>query len=164
MQNLIDIEHDIENTLKDKYLTFIINDQIYGLEIKYITELINMQPITKMPDIPEYVKGIINLRGRVIPLIDVRLRFNMEPMDYNMKTSIIVVDIMEKSIGLIVDYVKEVITLTDENMVESTMINKKFGNQFVKGFGKIGSDILLLINCEKILTEDELIEVNNIVQ
>lgn len=162
MENLIDIEYDIEDTLRDKYLTFVIDNQIYGLEIKYITEIISMQPITKMPDIPSYIKGIINLRGRVIPLIDIRLRFNLEPMEYNMKTSIIVVDIMDRSIGLIVDYVKEVFTLTDEDMVDSTIINKKFGNRYIKGFGKIGSEILLILNCEKILSQDELIEVNNL--
>lgn len=162
MENSIDIEYDVEDTLKDKYLTFVIDNQIYGLEIKYITEIINMQPITKMPDMPEYVKGIINLRGKVIPLIDIRLRFNIEPMDYNIKTSIIVVDITDKSIGIIVDYVKEVITIINKDMVDSTIINKKFGSRYIKGFGKIGNDILLILNCEKILSHDELIEVNNL--
>lgn len=162
MENSIDIEYDVEDTLKDKYLTFVIDNQIYGLEIKYITEIINMQPITKMPDMPEYVKGIINLRGKIIPLIDIRLRFNIEPMDYNIKTSIIVVDITDKSIGIIVDYVKEVITIINKDMVDSTIINKKFGSRYIKGFGKIGNDILLILNCEKILSHDELIEVNNL--
>lgn len=162
MENSIDIKYDVEDTLNDKYLTFIIDNQIYGLEIKYITEIISMQPITRMPDIPEYVKGVINLRGKVIPLIDIRLRFNIEPMEYNMKTSIIVVDVMERSIGLIVDYVKEVITITNKDMVDSNIINKKFGNGYIKGFGKVGNDILLILNYEKILSHDELIEVNNL--
>lgn len=163
MQNLINNEIIFEeDTLNGKYLTFFIENQSYGIEIKHVTEIISIQPITEMPDIPEYIKGIINLRGRVIPLIDVRLRFKKETAEYTSKTSIIVIDIMDKSIGLIVDYVNEVITISENDMVESTIINSDFNNRYIKGFGKIGNEIILLLDCMKLLTQDELKDVSEV--
>lgn len=148
-----------EDSLREKYLTFLIDNQNYGIEIKYITEIISMQKIIQVPDLPDYIKGIINLRGRVIPLIDIRIRFKKEPIEYSNKTSIIVIDIIGKYIGLIVDCVNEVITISDNDISESSIINEGFINRYVKGFGKIGNNIVLMIDCEKILTYEELINI-----
>lgn len=105
-----------EDTQSGKYLTFPLGNEVFGIEIKYITEIIGIQTITIVPEVPKYVKGIINLRGKIIPVVDVRLKFNKEEAEYNDRTCIIVIDIKDITIGLIVDCVSEVVDITDENI------------------------------------------------
>lgn len=106
MEERIEQEDYIEeDTLKGRYLIFTLDKETYGVEIKYVTEIIGIQTITEIPELPEYVKGIINLRGKIIPVMDVRLRFKKEPKEYNDRTCIIVLDIRDLTIGLIVDRV-----------------------------------------------------------
>jgi len=145
-----------EDTQKGRFLTFSLDNESYGIEIRYVIEIIGMQEITEIPELPDYVKSIINLRGKIIPVIDVRLRFKKEPKEYNDRTCIIVVDINEVSIGLIVDSVSEVLTIQEENIVEPPKVNKGFNNRYIKHIGKVGSEVKLLLDCEKLLNEDEL--------
>lgn len=145
-----------EDTLKDRYLTFSLGKESYGLEVRYVTEIIGIQPITEIPELPEYVRGIINLRGKIIPVMDIRLRFKKEWKEYNDRTCTIVVDIRDVSIGLIVDSVSEVITIPEQNIVEPPQMNKGFNNRYIKKIGKVGNDVKLLLDCEKLLTDDEL--------
>jgi purine-binding chemotaxis protein CheW len=156
------MQNVVESSLADKYLTFIIDNQDYGIEIKYITEIISIQPIIKVPDIPDYVKGIINLRGRVIPIIELRIRFKKESVEYSDKTGIVVIDIDDKLIGLIVDCVNDVVTIPNNDMAESSIINKDFKNGYINGFGKIEGNIILLLDCEKILTYEEIKNIDKI--
>lgn len=145
-----------EDTMQGKYLTFILGKETYGMEIKYVTEIIGMQHITVVPDLPEYVKGIINLRGKIIPVIDVRMKFNKESIEYNDRTCIIVVDIMNISVGLIVDKVAEVISIADEDIVLPPDSKTGFTNKFVNGIGKVGNEIKLLIDCQRVLNCDAI--------
>ena len=104
-----DLEDDEnEDTQEGKYLSFRIGGEVYGIEIRHVTEIVGIQKITEVPDMPQYMKGVINLRGNVIPVVDVRLRFHMQPRDYDDRTCVIVVNINDASIGLVVDSVKEV--------------------------------------------------------
>jgi len=144
----------IEDTQRGRYLTFIIGKEVYGIEIKYVTEIINMQKITEVPELPEYIKGIINLRGKIIPVMDVRLRFRKEAKEYNDRTCIIVVDIEDISVGLIVDSVSEVITITEDNIVPPPDTNTGFNNRYIKGIGKVGDEVKLLLDCGKLLTDE----------
>jgi len=153
LDNTIDMEED---TLKGRFLTFSLGNESYGIEVKYVTEIIGMQAITEMPELPEYVKGVINLRGKIIPVMDVRLRFKKEPREYNDRTCVIVVDINDISIGLIVDTVSEVITIPEEDIVEPPQMNKELNNRYIKSIGKVGSDVKLLLDCEKLLTTNEI--------
>jgi purine-binding chemotaxis protein CheW len=153
IENYAEMEED---TLKDRYLTFLIGKECYGIEVRYITEIIGIQPITKIPELPEYVKGIINLRGKIIPVMDVRLRFKREPREYNDRTCIVVVDISDVSIGLIVDSVSEVLTIPEQDIVDPPSINKGFNNRYIRKIGKVGNGVKLLLDCDKLLTEDEL--------
>ncbi|MDP4095008.1 MAG: chemotaxis protein CheW, partial [Bacillota bacterium] len=82
-----------EDTQKDKYLTFVVGSETYGIEIRHVTEIIGIQPITEVPELPEYIRGIINLRGKIIPVMDVRMRFKKSFKEYNDRTCVIVVDI-----------------------------------------------------------------------
>lgn len=153
IENTMEMEED---TQKGRFLTFSLGKESYGIEIKYVTEIIGIQAITEIPELPEYVKGIINLRGKIIPVMDVRLRFKKEPKEYSDRTCVIVVDIKEVSIGLIVDSVSEVLTIPEQGIVEPPKMNKALNNRYIKNIGKVGNDVKLLLDCEKLLTEDEL--------
>jgi purine-binding chemotaxis protein CheW len=157
MGDLIEYTTDMEeDTLKGRYLTFALGEESYGIEVRYVTEIVGIQKITKIPELPDYVKGIINLRGKIIPVIDVRLRFRKEPKEYNDRTCVIVIDIRDLSIGLIVDTVSEVISIPDEDIVEPPEMNKGFSNRYIRNIGKVGNDVKLLLDCEKLLTGDEM--------
>ena len=151
-----------EDTQKGRFLTFSLGKESYGIEIQYVTEIIGIQNITQIPELPEYVRGIINLRGKIIPVMDVRLRFKKEPREYNDRTCVVVVDIRDLSIGLIVDSVSEVITIPEQDIVEPPQMNRGFSNRYVKRIGKVGKDVKLLLDCEKLLTDDEVDAVSNI--
>jgi purine-binding chemotaxis protein CheW len=153
VDNSVEIEED---TQKDRFLTFSLEKESYGIDIKYVTEIIGIQSISEIPELPKYVRGIINLRGKIIPVLDVRIRFKKEPKEYNDRTCVIVVDIKGVSIGLIVDRVAEVITIAEEDLVEPPQLYKGFNNRYIKKIGKIGNEVKLLLDCEKILTDNEL--------
>ena len=144
----------IEDTQKGKYLTFSLGQEFYAIEIKFVTEIIGIQPITEVPELPGYVKGIINLRGKIIPVIDVRLRFKKKPIDYNDRTCIIVVEMKDVSVGLIVDNVSEVLSISDEDIVPPPDMNKRAENKYIKAIGKVGNDVKLILECEKLMNDD----------
>lgn len=152
-----------EDTQKGRYLIFSIDNESYGIEIKYVTEIIGIQVITEVPELPNYIKGIINLRGNIIPVMDVRLRFRKKPKEYNDRTCIVVVDIMEMSVGLIVDGVSEVVTINESNISELPQINQRSHNRYVKNIGKTGNDVRLLLDCEKLLTDEDINNLNEMI-
>lgn len=157
MTNIIEENIEIEeDTQNGRYLTFSLGKETYGIEIKYVTEIIGIQAITEIPELPEYVKGIINLRGKIIPVMDVRIRFKKESREYNDRTCIIVVDINDIFIGLIVDSVAEVLTIPEGDIVEPPQMNRGFKNRYIKNIGRVENEVKLLLDCEKLLTEDEL--------
>ncbi len=144
-----------EDTLRGKYLIFTMGKELYGMEIRFITEIIGIQPITEVPEMPDYVKGITNLRGKIIPVMDARLRFRKEVREYDDRTCIIVIDTNDTSIGLIVDSVSEVIALADEDIAPPPDLNKG-GHKYIKGIGKAGGSVKLLLDCQRLLTDDVL--------
>lgn len=154
-----EIDEFEEDTQKNKYLTFTLGNEAFGIEILFVTEIIGLQQITEVPDLPEYVKGIINLRGKIIPVMDMRSRFKKELREYDERTCIIVVDIGEISIGLIVDRVSEVVDIPEESVSEPPKVNKNSQNKYVKGIGKIGDSVKLILDCEKLLSENEMEEI-----
>jgi len=156
MAVLNEMDETAEDTQRGKFLTFSIGKEVYGFEIKYVTEIIGIQEITEVPELPIYVKGIINLRGKIIPVMDVRLRFKKEPREYNDRTCIVVIDIHEISIGLIVDHVAEVVVIPPENIVPPPAIKTGFHNRYIKGIGKVGSEVKLLLDCDKLLNDEEI--------
>ncbi len=141
-----------EDTQKGKFLIFSLDKENYGIEIKYVTEIIGIQSITAIPDLPLYVKGVINLRGKIIPIMDVRLRFSKKPREYDDRTCIIVIDIKEMSIGLVVDRVAEVTSIPDEDIAAPPQMNKGF-QKYIKGIGKVGNEVKLLLDCDCLLDE-----------
>ena len=149
-------DEDDEDSQKDKYLTFCIASEDYGIEIRHVTEIIGIQKITEIPDMPEYINGVINLRGKVIPVMDVRARFHIERREYDDRTCIVVVNVNEDSIGFVVDTVKEVVNIP-ANMVEPPpKSNKSGGGLFVNGLGKVGDEVKILLNVEQLIFDAEL--------
>ncbi|MEN8908222.1 MAG: chemotaxis protein CheW, partial [Clostridiales bacterium] len=118
MEAILENINELEDTQKDKYLTFQLDKESYGIEIKYVTEIIGIQKITEIPELPNFVKGIINLRGKIIPVIDVRLKFGKQYKEYNDRTSIVVIEIKDTLVGLIFDVVSEVLSIVDSNIVD----------------------------------------------
>lgn len=153
--DLLEFTEQEEDTMKGKYLIFSIGKELYGIEIRYITEIISIQPITVVPEMPQYVKGITNLRGKIIPVMDARLRFKKAVREYDQRTCIIVLDTNGITTGLIVDSVSEVIAIADEDIASPPDINKG-GIKYIKGVGKADGNVKLLLDCQKILTDDEV--------
>ena len=148
------MDHD-DDTLKGKYLIFSIGQEQYGIEIRYITEIIGMQPITQVPEMPGYVKGITNLRGKIIPVMDARMRFGKELRAYDDRTCIIVIDNNDVTTGLIVDRVLEVVIMEDED-VSSPLDTNQEGRKLIKGFGKVANKVRLLLDCRRLLADNSL--------
>lgn len=155
MNNLLDEQE--EDTQKGKFLTFSLGAETFGIDILYVTEIIGIQPITVVPELPDFVKGIINLRGKIIPVMDARLKFKKEPKDYNDRTCIVVVDVLDLSIGIIVDEVSEVLNIDDENIVPPPNLNND-GRKYIKSVGKNGESVILILDCDKLLNENEIVD------
>ncbi len=146
-----------DNSQANKYLLFDIGEEVYGIGIASVTEIIEMQKITEVPDIPGYVKGVINLRGRVIPVLNLRLRFGMEERAYDDRTCIIIVNVEDFSLGFIVDTVAEVHDILEKDIEPAPSFkNESKRNRYISGLGKIGEEIKILIDVKKILEEREV--------
>ena len=158
-----DIFDQEEDTQKGKYLTFSLGKEEYGIEIKHVTEIVGLQSITEVPELPGYVKGIINLRGKIIPVIDVRLRFKKEAREYNDRTCTIVIEVKDISVGLIVDTVAEVLSIGEENIVPPPKLNSSYHQKYIKGIGKAGNNVKLLLDCDKLLSDDEIEDFSKLV-
>lgn len=153
MENMVMAEEDTQH---GRYLTFALGRESYGLEISYVKEIVNMQPITALPEVPAYVKGVINLRGKIIPVIDMCLKFGKELSEYTDRTCIIVIDIQDLSVGLIVDNVTEVLVIEDSDIVPPPEARTGAYNRTIKAIGKVGNDVKLLLDCEQLFNAGEL--------
>ena len=145
VEDMVDVDED---TQKGKYLTFFIEKEIYGMDIRLVTEIIGIQPITEVPEVPDFVKGIINLRGRIIPVMDMRRRFKKEDASYTDRTCVIVIENQGIPLGLIVDEVSEVLPIADDAIVPPPEL-KTSPNKYIKGLGKAEGVVILLLDCEK---------------
>ena len=152
----IEYDEDDEDTLKDRFLTFKVMNEDYGIEIVRVKEIVGIQDITPVPEMPSYIKGVINLRGNVINVVDIRLRFNMQEKEYDERTCIIIIQVDDIEVGMIVDNVSEVCVIPEEDIKKNTSLNKTSGNSFIKGLGKLDGKIKMILDVEKLLSEDEL--------
>jgi purine-binding chemotaxis protein CheW len=151
-----------EDTQHGRYLTFALGNEAFGIEISIVTEIVGVQPVTPIPEVPDYVKGVINLRGKIIPVIDIRARFGRESVEYTDRTCIVVVDIRDICVGLIVDNVSEVITIDDADIVPPPDRQTGAQNRYIKAIGKVGNDVKLLLDCDMLFHGSELEELETI--
>ena len=143
-----------------KYLTFSLLGEEYGIAILKVKEIIGMMPITSVPQTPEFVKGVINLRGKVIPVMDLRLRFGMDSIDYTERTCIIVVEIAGQTgtvmIGIVVDSVSEVLNIKGEDIEETPTFGTKLNTDYILGMAKMEGGVKILLDIDQVLNSEEL--------
>ena len=143
-----------------KYLTFALGPEEYGLEILKVREIIGYMDITAVPQTPHYVKGVINLRGQVIPVIDLRAKFGMEPADVTDQTCIIVVEIhtadSDFSTGIVVDHVQEVLDIDGKDIEDTPQLGSSVSTDYIMGMGKIGDSVKILLDIDRVLAGDNL--------
>lgn len=149
-------------TQKDKYITFISGNECFGLKIEYVNEIIVFQDITEIPECEDYIKGLINLRGKIIPVVDVRIRFKQEPFEYNDRTCIIVLNVKELVVGLIVEKIAEVVEITEDNIIKSPRIGKNDTNhnKYVYAIGRVGDRVKLLLDPERLLSDEDMTSID----
>jgi len=143
-----------------KYLTFTLNEEEYGIGILKIKEIIGMMPITTVPQTPDFVKGVINLRGKVIPVVDLRLRFGMASIDYTERTCIIVVEIGGESgtvmIGIVVDAVSEVLNIKGDEIEDTPTFGTKLDTDYILGMAKMEGGVKILLDIDRVLNAEEI--------
>ncbi|MDH5542525.1 MAG: chemotaxis protein CheW [Nitrospinota bacterium] len=139
-----------------KYLTFVLGDEEYGLEILKVREIISVMEITEVPQVPDFIKGVINLRGKVIPVIDLRLKFGMPAVEYTRETCIIVVNVNNLLLGIVVDTVAEVLDIAKENIDPPPSFGSSVDTNFILGMGKVKEKVKILLDIEKVLSVSEL--------
>lgn len=150
----------VKEDMEGKYLTFMLVDEEYGIGILTVREIIGMMPITTVPQTPPFVKGVINLRGKVIPVVDLRLKFGIDAIDYTERTCIIVVEIPSDTgtfqIGIIVDAVSEVLNIKGEDIETTPSFGSSLNTNYILGMAKFEGGVKILLDIDQVLTGEEL--------
>ncbi len=139
-----------------KFLTFICGDEVYGIEILKVREIIKLMDITTVPRTPDYLKGVINLRGKVIPIVNLRSKSTMPEVEDTQETCIIVVEVNKTSIGIIVDSVSEVSNINGEEIEDAPHLGQDIDTNFILGLGKTKERIVILLDIELVLSSEDL--------
>ncbi len=146
-------------TKKKKYITFFLEDEEYSIEIHKVKTILGMMEITPLPNTPNYIQGVINLRGKIVPIIDLRLKFGFDFQEYTDRTSIIVVEIEINNkttpIGMVVDKVSEVLQVGDEDLEDTPYFGVNINTDFILGMAKVKDDVKILLDIDKVLTSEE---------
>ena len=143
------------------YVAIIIGDEMYGIDVRKVKEVLKISEISFVPNSLPFMKGVINLRGKIVPLIDMRLKFNLEDKEHDSSTSIVVVRVKRSLIGMIVDGVLDVVSLSLSNVQEVPIYPKNLDADCIKGISQIDDKIIIVMNVDKILSGDELKSVSD---
>jgi purine-binding chemotaxis protein CheW len=155
------MQETVESKVKEgKYITFRLGKEEFGIKIEAIHQIIGITDITPIPHTPDYIKGVLNLRGRIIPVIDLRLKFSLEEREYDERTCIIIVEVNKGSIkmpiGIIVDFVSEVMTVTRENVEDTPYFGVNLDTAFIMGIAKLEDKIKIILDIDRVLTSEEI--------
>ncbi len=157
---------EVLESLAGKYLTFRLGEEDYGLEILKVQEIIGMQEITAIPRTPDFVKGVINLRGKVIPVVDLRLKFSMAEAEVSRKTCIIVVQVSRESdkviMGIVVDEVSEVLEIGGQEIEPAPAFGTQIDTNFILGMAKSENAVKILLDLDRVLTQQEMENISKI--
>lgn len=151
----IDEEEEDVDLRHGRYMTFKCDNDFYGISIANVEEIIGVQSITEVPETPDYVKGLINLRGKIIPVVDVRIRFGKEARDYDDRTCVIVINVNEDVIGLAVDTIADVVTIQDEDILDPPSAGSSRPGKFISGIGKVGDNVKFLVDPEMLIYDND---------
>jgi purine-binding chemotaxis protein CheW len=144
--------------LGGKYLTFFLANEEYGLEILKVVEIIGMMDVTPVPRTPRYIQGVINLRGKVIPVMDLRLKFGMPHIEQTDETVIIVVHAQGIEMGIVVDKVSEVLDINNESIEDSPAFGTEVNTEYILGIGKADGNVKLLLDIDRVLTSQDIVD------
>ena len=147
-------EKAVQNS--QQFLTFLLDDQEYGLEIFKIREIRGYAPITPIPNVPAHVRGVMNLRGTVLPVVDLRMKFRLPPVEYNKYTVIVIATVAEKTVGLLVDAVSDVLTVENDSIREAPDFGSAVDTRFINGVFQSKEHLTVALNLEELLTENEI--------
>jgi purine-binding chemotaxis protein CheW len=139
------------NRMADKYLTFCLDGRNYGIEISYLMEIVALTDITEVPDMKDYVKGVVDIRGRVVPVFDTRLRLGLPELEYMERTCVMILSVNNNSVGLIVDSVREVVKIPKEDIDQVHTDIEKHDDQCIKAMSRVKDDAVILLDVEKII-------------
>jgi purine-binding chemotaxis protein CheW len=145
------------DSIETMYLTFPVGAELYGVSIGLVTEIVGLQKIMQVPDVPNYIKGVINLRGKVIPLMDVRLRFGMAEKEYDDRTVVIVLQVNDAPVGLVVDGVNEVLDIPDNQIDRANSFSGSDSRNLVMGLGRLEDRVAILLDVNLLLEAGEVI-------
>ncbi|GAA5078780.1 chemotaxis protein CheW [Lysobacter panacisoli] len=149
-------DHITATESADEYLTFALGEEEYGVEILKVQEIRGYDTVTRLPDAPDYIKGVINLRGTIVPVIDMRLKFRLAKAEYNALTVMIVLNVADRVVGMVVDSVSDVIRLASEQIRPVPEIGATIDRQFITGIGTQGERMLILLEIERLMTSAEM--------
>lgn len=159
MQDILEIDDKIKsNHSSDKgmYVTFIVDNETYGIDVNRVQEIIGMIPISHIPNSADYLKGVINLRGKVVPVIDVRIKFHMKVRDYDSTTVILIVELKDNSIGLIVDSVADVMDIPNTSLHDYSSADAKIKSSSIRSIASMNDNLILILDLDKMI-EDEIL-------
>jgi purine-binding chemotaxis protein CheW len=148
----------LADTRSGKYLTFVLATEEYGFEILKVREIIGLMDITRVPGMPDFVVGVINLRGKVIPVIDLRLKFCMESAEHTPESCIIVVDVYGQLMGVVVDKVSEVLDIREADIEDAPGVGSAVDTHFILGMAKAKGSVKILLDVNRVLSEEEQAE------
>jgi purine-binding chemotaxis protein CheW len=137
----------------NQFLTFCLGDELYGMDILQVKEIKGYTAITKIPNMPSHIKGVLNLRGTIVPIVELRTAFGMPTIDYTAFTVIILVVVRDRILGLVVDSVSDVVTISQKDIEASPDFGTKVDASFLSGIGKSGDKLVALLNIDQLLTE-----------
>ena len=152
-----------QNVQSEQFLTFDLKDELYGLDIESVREVLEVSQITKVPQTREYMRGIVNVRGHAIPVIDLRLKFGLEKGEMTIDSCIIIVEVQIEGesmiLGMLVDGVEEVLELEKDNVEPPPRFGSRINSRFMKGIGKIEEKFIIIIDIQEVFSEDELSDI-----
>lgn len=156
------MEQNTQSMRRERYLTFFLGLEQYGIGIDRIKEIIAMMKVTNVPKTPDYMRGVINLRGSIIPVVDTRLRFGMEDREADMHTAIIIVEVDKVNIGFIVDRVEEVATIDSSNLSEPPKFGNNIDTDFICSMAQMGENVIMILDVLKLFEADELLSLEQL--
>ncbi len=148
--------NNADNALKNQYLTFWADGQLFGVSIVNVMQIIRTQKIVEIPDYPPYAKGIINLRGSIVPILDIRMRLGKPQVEYSERTCIVIIEVREKLYGIAVDLVNEVMEILPENISPPPQMDGESVSEYLSGITKLDEKVVMVLDCSSLLKEEEI--------
>jgi purine-binding chemotaxis protein CheW len=140
----------------NEFLTFTLGKEEYGIDILKVQEIRSYEAVTTIANAPEFIKGIVNLRGTIVPIVDMRIKFRLSEFDYDQFTVVIILNVAGRVVGMVVDSVSDVITLSSEQVRPAPNFSARFDTQYILGLGTVDKRMLILVDIEKLMTSEDM--------